>query len=80
MQLITIKVECHAGYTAVEYPKCFYLEETRFEIEEIRDRWYQGEYNPEWKTADYFKVFASGGNEFLLKHETENDAWFLVEH
>ena len=40
---IPIEVECHSGYKADEYPKCFYLDDEKFEIKEISDRWYQGD-------------------------------------
>jgi hypothetical protein len=36
--LFEIKVECHAGYKAGEYPKRFFWNEMLFEIEEILDR------------------------------------------
>ncbi|HZK95998.1 MAG TPA: hypothetical protein VFC67_17495 [Prolixibacteraceae bacterium] len=32
MNLIPIKVECHSGYKADEYPVCFYLENVKCEI------------------------------------------------
>ena len=40
---IPIEVECHSGYKADEYPKCFYRDDEKFEIKEISDRWYQGD-------------------------------------
>jgi len=54
--LIPIEVECHSGYKADEYPKCFHLNNDRYEIVEIPDRWYQGELDPEWPASNYFKV------------------------
>jgi hypothetical protein len=47
MKAILIKVECHSGYKADEYPTCFYWKDEKFEIREISDRWYQGNRNPE---------------------------------
>lgn len=75
--LIKIKTECHAGYKAGEYPKRFYWDDICFEIEEILDRWYQGDLNPEFKPASYFKVRTTGQKTYILKHETESDRWFL---
>jgi hypothetical protein len=37
LKLIPIKVECHSGFEADEYPKCFYWNNNRFEILEIID-------------------------------------------
>jgi hypothetical protein len=76
-KMIPIKVECHSGYKADEYPKCFYLDENRFEIIEITDRWHQGDRDPEIPAADYFKVETSGGGQFILKHDLGRDHWYL---
>ena len=75
--LFEIKVECHAGYKVSEYPRRFFWDDIRFEIEEILDRWYQGDLNPEFPPANYFKVRASNQKIYILKHETETDRWFL---
>jgi hypothetical protein len=75
--LIPIKVECHSGYKADEYPLCFYWNEDRYEIREITDRWYQGERDPAWPVSNYFKVETGSGGPFIIKHELENDSWFL---
>ena len=77
--LIPIKVECHAGYKADEYPKCFYLKETRYDISEIEDRWYQGDYSPEWPVSDYYKVKTEDQKRFIIKHEIEKDVWYLCK-
>jgi hypothetical protein len=75
--LFEINVECHAGYKAGEYPKQFFWNEMLFEIEEILDRWYQGDVNPEFLKANYFKVRTSKQKIYILKHETETGRWFL---
>jgi hypothetical protein len=77
--LIPVKVECHSGYKADEYPVCFYLGEARFGIIEITDRWYQGDTNPEFPAADYFKVLTFDGNQHIIKHEIKPDRWYLYE-
>lgn len=79
MKLIPISVECHAGYKADEYPKCFYLDDIRYEIVEVTDRWYQGDYNPEWPVSNYFKVADSAGGQFIIKHDLQADKWFLCQ-
>ncbi|MBN1417121.1 MAG: hypothetical protein JW973_18640 [Bacteroidales bacterium] len=73
-----IRVECHSGYKADEYPKCFYLNENKYEIKEIADRWYQGDANPEYPVTNYFKVVTVSGERFILKHEVEKDEWYMI--
>lgn len=77
MKLISITVECWSGCKADEYPKCFYYEDTRHEITEITDRWYQSDYNPEWPVSNYFKVTTSNGEQYIIKHDLNADKWFL---
>ena len=79
MPILThIQVDCHSGYKADEYPKCFYLNDIKYEIKEITDRWYQGDQNPEWPVTNYFKVITMDGKQFILKHEIERDEWYIV--
>lgn len=75
---IPIEVKCRSGYKADEYPVMFYWDGVRFEIEEIIDRWYQGENNPEFPAANYYKVRTTNFKNFLLKHELKADRWFLL--
>lgn len=78
MTLIPIIVECHSGYKASEYPIGFYWMNIRYEIKEISDRWYQTQATPEQPKANYFKVRTASMQVYILKHELENDTWFLV--
>ena len=80
IDLIPIKVECHSGYKTDEYPKYFYWDNLRFEIMEILDRWYQGDLNPEFPPANYFKVKTDDQKIYILKHEVQTDKWFLWIH
>jgi hypothetical protein len=77
VNFIHIRVECFAGYKSDEYPKYFYLEGNRFEIYEIRDRWYNHSGTPENPVANYFKVETTCGQEFIIKHDLESDDWYL---
>ena len=79
IKLIPIKVECHSGYKADEYPKYFYWNNNRFEVQEIIDRWYQGDRNPKWPVANYFKVDTTSGQQYIIKHDLENDTWHLCQ-
>jgi hypothetical protein len=78
MTVVPIKVVCHSGYKADEYPICFYVKDIKFEIKEICDRWYPAQPTPEWPVADYFKVCTEGNMKYLIKHELKSDQWFLV--
>jgi len=78
VKLIPIKIECHSGYKADEYPVCFYYEDNKYEIREITDRWYQSDWNPQWPRADYFKVLTASLKQYIIKHDLENDLWYIV--
>lgn len=75
--LFPIKVECHSGFKANEYPVRFYWESHPFEIKEILDRWYQAENSYGFRKANYFKVKTSDNKIYILKNETETGKWFL---
>ena len=77
MHLTAIEVECYAGAKADETPRRFTFNENTIEVSEVLDRWHQVESRPEWPRADYFKVRAVDGGEYLLKHDLESDEWFL---
>ena len=77
MHLTSIEVERYAGVKADETPRRFTLNEHTIEVDEVLDRWYQVESQPEWPRADYFKVRAVDGSDYLLKHDLESDQWFL---
>ena len=76
--LIPIKVVCHSGFKADEYPKSFYWDNIKFEIKEILDRWYQDDQNPDFQSAIYFKVLTSDDKTYLIKHEQNRGNWFLL--
>jgi hypothetical protein len=79
IELIPIEVECHSGYKADEYPKCFYRDDERFEIQEITDRWYQGNRDPKFPVSNYFKVKTDSGEMYLIKHDLDRDEWYLCQ-
>jgi len=79
IKIYPITVECYSGYKADEYPRAFTLENKRYEIKEVIDRWYQGYLNPEFPEANYFRIETACGNRFLLKHDLKNDKWYVCE-
>ena len=76
---VNIKVEGYSGFKADEYPKYFQMENNRFEIYEITDRWYQGSNTSEFPVSNYFKVETTCGQQFIIKHELDNDEWYLCQ-
>lgn len=73
---------CNADF-GVTYAKAdetlrrFTVEGNHVQITGVLDRWYQVESKPEWPRADYFKVHAEDGHDYLLKHDLESDDWWL---
>jgi len=65
-----IRVECYAGYRADERPLSFVLRGRTFEVAEVEDRWYS-------PGAIYFRVKATDGNFYVLRHDEGLDVWTL---
>jgi hypothetical protein len=65
-----VRVECYAGYKGDEYPKRLHLGDQVLDIREIEDQWYS-------PAAEYFRVRASDGNLYILKHDQEMHCWSL---
>jgi hypothetical protein len=79
VNLIPIKVETHAGYKTNEYPTAVTIDQNRYEITEIIDRWYQYDIDSDMPPANYFKVMISTDQYLVIKHIKNTDDWFLVE-
>ena len=65
-----IKVECYAGYRPDERPLRFTLGAQVLEVREVEDQWYS-------PSSRHFKVRASDGNVYILRHDEEQDRWSL---
>ena len=78
MEFVPVRIECHSGNKADEYPKKFIWDNVEFEIVDIIDRWYEGYQQSSPHTVNYYRVRTDLKGSFLLKHEIENDSWFLV--
>ncbi len=65
-----IKVECYAGYRAAERPLRFAMGEQSLNVEAVEDQWYS-------PLSRYFRVRASDGNIYILRHDEEADSWNL---
>jgi len=79
IRFIPVPVESYSGYKADEYPKAFTIDNKRYEVKEVIDRWYQGDLNPEFPLTNYFRIETTCGNRFILKHDLEDDRWYVCE-
>ncbi len=77
MLLVPIEVECYSGYRGNEAPRIIHGSEGPIEVEEILDRWYQGDRDARSSPADYFKVRGADQNTYLLKYDRAEDRWYL---
>ena len=66
-----IQVECHAGYRGEQEPRAFTMGERRLEVRDVEDRWAGPDHR-------YFKVTASDGDTYVLRHDERADAWTLT--
>jgi hypothetical protein len=65
-----IVVESYSGYRADQRPVHFVLHGRGYQVREVEDRWYSPE-------AVYFRVVASDGNRYVLRHDEKLDEWSL---
>ena len=65
-----IRVECYAGYRGEQEPRAFTLGERRMDVHEILDRWLAPDHR-------YFRVAASDGDIYVLRHDEANGDWTL---
>lgn len=65
-----IRVECYSGHRADERPVRFCLGSQSPEVISLDDQWYSPD-------ATYFRVHASDGNAYVLRHSLEQDLWTL---
>ncbi len=72
-----VVVECYSGYNLNEKPVAFTFQGRRQEIEEIIDRWYEGEIESTRPATDYFKVRTISNQLFILRYLSLFDAWSI---
>ena len=74
-----VLVECYNGYKANERPVAFMFKESRWEVSEILDRWYEGGIASDAPVIDYFKVKTSEGTVFILRYDIQSDEWGICD-
>lgn len=67
---MVIGVESYSGQRVDERPLRFFLNGRTYEVSEVEDRWYSPD-------AKYFRVMASDGNRYVLRHDETEDVWSL---
>lgn len=65
-----VDVRCYSGYRADQRPVRFSLGGQTFQVVDVQDQWYS-------PSARYFRVRASDGDIYVLKHDETNDRWDL---
>ena len=66
-----ISVETYSGFKADERPLRLRLGDRVLDVVEIEDRWYSpGE--------TYFRLLASDGHRYILRHVEAQDSWALA--
>ena len=68
--MISVKVDCYSGYKGDQRPVRFTLGDRCYEVESIDDQWYSPD-------AVYFRVKASDGTIYVLRHDEGQDQWTL---
>jgi hypothetical protein len=68
--MINIRVQCYAGYRGEQEPLAFTLGEQQLEVVAIQDRWLAPDHR-------YFKVAASDGDTYILRHDELSGEWTL---
>jgi len=66
-----LMVRTYSGYKADERPVAFTFGEKACDVVEIIDRWYGVDHA-------YFKLRASDGNFYILRHRLDDEAWEMV--
>ncbi len=74
-----IQVEYYSGYKLNERPVAFTYQGERREIEEIVDRWYEGNLDSCREVIYYFKVKTKDGDNYFLRYQAESNTWSLRE-
>lgn len=69
--LLAVRVEGHAGHRGEETPRAFTIGDRRVEVRAIVDRWLAPDHR-------YFKLQGRDGDTYVLRHDTDADAWELT--
>jgi hypothetical protein len=69
--LLSLRVECYAGYRGEESPCRFFLKSREIRVVEIIDRWLAPDHR-------YFKVRGDDGAIYIIRHDVAAGQWELT--
>jgi hypothetical protein len=67
-QLVSVAIECYAGYRGAQTPRTLILAERRIAVAEVVDAWLAPDYR-------YFKLRGVDGDTYLVRHDERSDSW-----
>ena len=77
MDPIQTEVQCYASHKADESPRRFWADNQWVEVDGLLESWVQAPRNSRRPRAEYFKVQANDGRNYLLRHDLRADEWFI---
>jgi hypothetical protein len=76
-RLLSVGVECYAGYRGKQMPRTLILVDRRIVVAEVVDAWLAPDYR-------YFKLRGADGNAYLVRSDERSNTWeltmFRAEH
>ena len=69
--LLSVRVECYAGYRGEETPRRFSIGSRNIEVTEVIDQWLAPDHR-------YFKVKGNDDGIYILRHDVASDRWELT--
>lgn len=70
-EILTVEVDCYAGYEGEETPRRFSLGARWIVVEEVLDRWLAPDHR-------YFKLRSTNGHIYIVRHDVKHDRWELT--
>lgn len=69
--VLTVRVECYAGYRGEEIPRRFCFGRNCIEVAAVLDRWLAPDHR-------YFKLRGEDGGLYILRHDSISQQWELI--
>ena len=67
-----IQVECYAGHRGEETPRRLHFDSRTVQVDQVLDAWHGPDHR-------YFKVLASDGATYLVRHDESAGVWTLIQ-
>jgi hypothetical protein len=69
--LLTIGVECYAGYRGEETPRALILRDRKIDVAAVLDRWLAPDHR-------YFKLEDAAGDTCIVRHDVRTGVWEMT--